>query len=113
MRQSSDEIGEMTRNAFHSRVRAAAAAVAAVAASLALAACDPPPADDVLLGPVPQEPFAVEGLAVERAVGPASPVTIRFTREFDAATVGPRSVRVTRVGTRRPLRVRAWGIGRE
>src|SRR5262245_44274637 len=113
MRQSADEIGEMTRTSPLSRTRAAAAAVAAAAFSLALAACDPPPAEDVLLGPAPLEPFAVESLAVERAVGPASPVTIRFTREFDAATVGARSVRVTRVGTRRPLRVRAWGLGRE
>jgi hypothetical protein len=113
MRQSADESGVMTRNSRPSRTRAAAAAVAAVAVSLALAACDPPPAEDVLLGPAPLEPFAVESLAVDRAVGPASPVTIRFTREFDAATVGPRSVRVTRIGTRRPLRVRAWGIGRE
>jgi hypothetical protein len=113
MRQSADEIGEMTRNApVFLRTYAATAAVAA-ALACTLAACDPPPAEDVLLGPAPQAPFAVEGIGIERATGPAAPVTIRFTRDFDASTVGARSVRVTRVGTRRPLRVRAWGAGRE
>jgi Big-like domain-containing protein len=87
--------------------------VAAAVAASALAACDPPPAEDVLLGPEPQRAFAVESVGVERAGGPTTPVTIRFTRDFDAATVGPRSVRVTRAGTRRPLRVRAWGSGRD
>ena len=102
----------MTRNAPALRSYAATAAVAA-ALACTLAACDPPPAEDVLLGPAPQAPFAVEGIGIERATGPSAPVTIRFTRDFDAATVGARSVRVTRVGTRRPLRVRAWGAGRE
>jgi hypothetical protein len=103
----------MARKVLFSLVRAALAAVAASALVAALAACDPPPAEDVLLGPAPQEPFAVEGVSVERSAGPATPVTVRFTRDFDAATVGARSVRITRVGARRPIRVRAWGSGRE
>lgn len=103
----------MARNSLSSRAHAAFAAAAVAAAAAALAACDPPPAEDVLLGPAPQQPFAVESVAVERARGSATPVTIRFTRDFDATTVGARSVRVTRVGSRRPIRVRTWTSGRE
>jgi hypothetical protein len=41
------------------------------------------------------------------------PVILRFTQDVDPASVGSRSVRVTRANGRRPLRVRAWAAGRE
>jgi hypothetical protein len=91
------------------------AAWAAFASSLAaLTACDPPPVDEVVLGPKDVAEFAVERMSPSRGAAAADgPVVLRFTQDVDPASVGSRSVRVTRANGRRPLRVRAWAAGRE
>src|SRR6187401_936156 len=87
---------------------------AAAAAFAALTACDPPPAEDIVLGPKEVLPFAVEKMSPARGAVPAdAPIVLRFTQDVDPASVGSRSVRVTRANGRRPVRVRAWAAGRE
>lgn len=96
------------------RLRSAFVATLVAASASVLVACDPPPAEDLVLGPGPAEKFAVERTSAERGPVPADgAIVIRFTREVDPRSVGSRSVRVTKPDGRRPLRVRAWAAGRE
>jgi hypothetical protein len=96
------------------RLRSLAAATLLAVAASALVACDPPPAEDLILGPLPAERFAVERASGDRGAIPADgAIVIRFTREVDPRSVGSRSVRVTKSVGRRSLRIRAWAVGRE
>jgi len=100
----------MTR---HLRLRPAAL-VAALAASVAvLAACDPPPTKDLLVGPSLPSPFVIERCAPARGVVPADDaLVVRASDDVDPKSVGPRSVRVTRAGGR-SIRVQSRVEGRE
>jgi hypothetical protein len=94
--------------------RTAAAAAAFVSLVAPLTACDPPPADEMVLGPKEVVAFAVERMSPSRGtVAADGPIVLRFTQDVDPASVGSRSVRVTRANGRRPVRVRAWAAGRE
>lgn len=95
-------------------LRRTAAAAAFASLFAALTACDPPPAEEIVLGPKDVLPFAVEKMSPSRGnVAADSPIVLRFTQDVDPATVGSRSIRVTRANGRRPVRVRAWAAGRE
>ncbi len=96
------------------RLRSVTAAVLLAATASALVACDPPPAEELVLGPGAAERFAVERSSSDRgSVASDGAVVIRFTRDVDPRSVGSRSVRVTKSDGRRALRVRAYAAGRE
>jgi Big-like domain-containing protein len=94
------------------RLRALPVAGAFALLFVTLAACDPPPADEMLLGPKTAAPFEVAD-AEEGEVPADGRLDVSFTQEIDPRSIGARSVRVTRDGGRRPLRVRAWAVGRQ
>lgn len=97
-----------------SRLRSTAVAAVLAATAAALAACDPPPAEELILGPDPAARFAVERVSADQgAVLADGAIVIRFTRDVDPRSVGSRSIRVTREGGRRALRIRSWAAGRE
>jgi hypothetical protein len=94
-------------------LRRAAFAAALLAAGASLAACEPSPAKDLLLGPTVPTTFAVDRVSSVRGVVPADgAIVVRCTDDVDGRSVGPRSVRVTRSGGR-PVRVTARADGRE
>src|SRR5437773_33240 len=88
------------------------AALAAALAAWALCGCDPPPAEEALLGPTLAEPFAAERATSVRTVPADGTIRIRFTQDVDSRSIGPRSVRVTRGPHGRLVRVHAWSEGR-
>jgi hypothetical protein len=95
------------------RLRTAAFAVGLAASAAGLAACDPPPTRDLLVGPSVPSPFVVERFSPGRgAVAADGELVVRATDDVDAKSVGPRSVRVSRLGGR-PIRVHSWVEGRE
>lgn len=68
----------------------------------ALGGCDPPPADEVLLGPERSVPFEVASTSVRDSVLPADEdLVVTFTRPIDGATLGPRSLVVSAPRRRR------------
>ena len=97
-----------------SLVRRTAFAAALSASVVTLTACDPPPAQDLILGPQQAAAFTVEKASPPRAGTDASaPFVVRFTQTLDPRSLGSRSIRVTRADGRHPVRVRAWADGRE
>lgn len=91
---------------------ASAAALAGAAAFLG--GCEPPAAEDLVLGPRIPAPFEVERTSADAgSVEAGAQVVVRFTGEVDAASIGPRAVRVVHAKNRRSVRVRASGAGRE
>ena len=91
-----------------------AVTAALAGASGLLAGCDPPPADELILGPRETAAFAVERLTPARGALPADgSIVVRFTRDIDPRSVGARSVRLTRPDGRRPVRARVWADGRD
>jgi hypothetical protein len=97
----------------HERLRSAAFAASLAASAAALTACDPPPTKELLVGPNLPSPFVIESFSPGRGAVPADgALVLHATDDVDAKSVGPRSVRVTRVDGR-PVRVRAWVGGRE
>src|SRR6185295_11495856 len=80
-----------------SRLRTSAFVATLLVTAASLAACDPPPTKDLLLGPSVPAAFAVETVSPGRGAVPADgAVVVRMSDDVDPKSVGRRSVRVTR-----------------